>query len=339
MIRTSPSACLVAIFRDEGPYVLEWVAHHRALGFDRILVFTNGCTDGTDRLLDRLMERGEVIHAPNPKSAFGQLGVWQVAALRYATHFGAFRDSDFVMTVDADEFVDITAGQGRLADLLAAAPPFDLMSLSVVPFGCDTDAIGDGHAHGRAARPRVGLDDLAAGRGPATAVKTLMRPGLPRQFRNHRPKIDGFSAMPFVWVDGSGRPMPPDFTDRKVNLWPATGALDLAHVDHHSLRSRESFLLKCQRGDAVTDSRLGLVTEAQVDNAFAYWEARNASAGAPHRPNLPPGAEEGRAAYLADPDLRALHDAALESHRRALGAILATPAGARLAGRIGYRPA
>jgi hypothetical protein len=339
MTRTSPSACLVAIFRDEGPYVLEWVAHHRAVGFDRILVFTNGCTDGTDRLLDRLMERGEVIHAPNPKSAFGQLGVWQVAALRYATHFGAFRDSDLVMTVDADEFLDITVGQGRLADLLAAAPPFDLMSLSVVPFGCASDSIGDGRVHGLHARPRVALDALAAGRGPATAVKTLMRPGLPGQFRNHRPKIDGFSARPFVWVDGSGRPMPPEFTDRKVNLWSATGALGLAHVDHHSLRSRESFLLKCLRGDAVTESRLGLDTDAQVDNAIAYWAARMATAGGTHGPNLPPGAEEGRAAYLADPVLRALHDAALDSHNRTLGAILATPAGARIADRIGYRPA
>jgi hypothetical protein len=335
MTRTSPSACLVAIFRDEGPYVLEWVAHHRAVGFDRILVFTNGCTDGTDRLLDRLMERGEVIHAPNPKSAFGQLGVWQVAALRYATHFGAFRDSDLVMTVDADEFLDITAGQGRLADLLASAPPFDLMSLSVVPFGCMADPIGGGRVHG-SARPRVGFDDLAAGRGPATAVKTLMRPGLPGQFRNHRPKIDGFSAMSFAWVDGSGRPMPPEFTDRKVNLWPATGALGLAHVDHHSLRSRESFLLKCLRGDAVTESRLGLETEEQAENAIAYWEARAGTAGAPHRPNVPPDAEERRAAYLADPDLRALHDAAHEAHRRRLGTILTTAAGARVADRIGY---
>jgi hypothetical protein len=130
--------------------------------------------------------------------------------------------------------------------------------------------------------------------------------------------------------------MPPEFTDRKVNLWPATGALGLAHVDHHSLRSRESFLLKCLRGDAVTESRLGLETEEQAENAIAYWEARAGTAGAPHRPNVPPDAEERRAAYLADPDLRALHDAAHEAHRRRLGTILTTAAGARVADRIGY---
>jgi hypothetical protein len=336
MTRTSPSACLVAILRDEGPYVLEWVAHHRAVGFDRLLLFTNGCTDGTDRLLDRLMEMGEVIHAPNPKSAFGQFGVWQVAALRYAVHFGTFRDSDWVMTLDADEFLEVRAGQGSLADLLAAAPPFDLMSLPVVPFACGADAPDGAPVH-RHAHPRIALADLAEGRAPPAAVKTLQRPGLPGQFRNHRPKIDDFSATGLTWLDGTGRPMPPAFTDRKVNLWPATGALDLAVVAHHPLRSRKSFLLKCLRGDAVTATRLGLASEAQIAGAIAYWDARQGRADAPHNPNLPPEAAATRARYHADPTLAALYAAAVDAHRAALARVLATPAGARLAAHIGYR--
>lgn len=339
MTRASPSACLVAIMRDEGPHVLEWVAHHRAAGFDRILVFTNDCSDGTDRILDRLMALGHVIHAPNPKQAFGQLGVWQVAALRYAAQFGAYRESDWALTLDADEFLDISAGRGTLADLVAAAPAFDLMSLSVVPFGCNgIDGIGEGRVHGRFARPRFDLSALAGGIAPPTAVKTLMRPGLPGAlFRNHRPRIDGFSGSPHVWVNGSGAPMPPAFTDRKINLWSAEGALELAHVDHYALRSRESFLLKCLRGDAVTAGRLGLGTDEQLANAIAYWDARQGAAEAPHRPNLPPEAEGLREAYLADGALASLHAQALDHHRRSLGTILKTQAGARLAEHIGYR--
>mgnify|MGYP002652033994 CR=1 FL=1 len=45
---------LVTSMRDEGPYALEFVAHHRAVGFDRIFIASNDCRDGTDLLLDAL---------------------------------------------------------------------------------------------------------------------------------------------------------------------------------------------------------------------------------------------------------------------------------------------
>ena len=41
---------IVACMRDEALFVVEWVAHHLAVGFDRIIVYTNACSDGTDRL-------------------------------------------------------------------------------------------------------------------------------------------------------------------------------------------------------------------------------------------------------------------------------------------------
>ncbi|MFZ1346925.1 MAG: glycosyltransferase family 2 protein, partial [Tabrizicola sp.] len=37
--------------KDEGPTVVEWVAHHLAVGFTEVMVYTNDCTDGTDDLL------------------------------------------------------------------------------------------------------------------------------------------------------------------------------------------------------------------------------------------------------------------------------------------------
>ena len=45
---------VLSTMKNEGPFVLEWVAHHRAIGFDGFVIFSNDCTDGTDRILDRL---------------------------------------------------------------------------------------------------------------------------------------------------------------------------------------------------------------------------------------------------------------------------------------------
>ncbi len=319
--------------------MLEWVAHHRAVGFDRILVFTNDCTDGTDHILDRLMAMDQVIHAPNPKLAFPKLGVWQVAALRYGAQFSAFKDSAWVMTIDADEFIDISIGDGTIPELVDAATGFDLMSLIVVPFGCnDQDKIGDGEVLGNFPNPTISLKDLSDGKAADRAVKTLMRPGIKgAHFRNHRPKIDKFSDMKLLWVDGSGRPMGHEFTDQKTNLTSAEGALDLAHVNHYSVRSRESFLLKCFRGDAVTKTRLGLETDTQVSNAITYWKKRHPGGGIDaHAPNLPPGSRELLKSYLADADLARLHSASLASHKETLSGILDTDAGQALAKGIGY---
>jgi hypothetical protein len=44
----------VTCMRNEGPYCVEWIAHHRAAGFTKFLIYTHDCTDGTDALLDLL---------------------------------------------------------------------------------------------------------------------------------------------------------------------------------------------------------------------------------------------------------------------------------------------
>eukprot|EP01031_Cornospumella_fuschlensis_P051938 gene51938-63505_t len=57
---------IVACMRDEALFVVEWVAHHLAAGFDRIIVYTNACSDGTDRLLDAMAGFLPVEHYDNP---------------------------------------------------------------------------------------------------------------------------------------------------------------------------------------------------------------------------------------------------------------------------------
>ena len=53
-------ACVVGSARNEGPYLLEWIAYHRAIGFDHVFVYTNDNSDGSDQLLDVLASNGVV---------------------------------------------------------------------------------------------------------------------------------------------------------------------------------------------------------------------------------------------------------------------------------------
>ena len=125
--------CLAVLtVKNEGAFLLEWLAHHRAVGFTDFLVFSNDCTDGTDRMLERLAEIGQIVHVPNP-------GPWprgpQWAALKRADAHPLTRAADWVLCLDIDEFVNIHAGAGTLPDLLAALPDADAIPLTWRLFG------------------------------------------------------------------------------------------------------------------------------------------------------------------------------------------------------------
>jgi len=52
------SVAVVAAMRNEGPYVLEWLAHAWAVGFSGVFIYTNGNSDGSDDLLSLLHHHG-----------------------------------------------------------------------------------------------------------------------------------------------------------------------------------------------------------------------------------------------------------------------------------------
>ncbi len=113
------SACLIATVRDEGPWLLEWIAHNKAVGFTNIVVASNNCTDGTDAMLDRLMELGVLRHIDNRPPYDISL---QDTAYGKARQCPEVARSEWIMFLDADEFLNIHAGEGTLSDLIALQP-------------------------------------------------------------------------------------------------------------------------------------------------------------------------------------------------------------------------
>ena len=92
--------------KDEGPFIIEWLAWHKSIGIQNFVIFTNDCTDGTDLLLDRLQEMGELRHLPNPALITGN-PAFQPYALAYTPLLPEFRRADFYISMDVDEFINI----------------------------------------------------------------------------------------------------------------------------------------------------------------------------------------------------------------------------------------
>ena len=105
----------VSMMKDEAPFLLEWFAHHLAVGFTDILVYTNDCSDGTDEMLIRLEELGLGYHRPNviPEGIKPQ-----PSALNHAQAEPLVRAADWVLVFDADEFLSINHPAGNLEGML-----------------------------------------------------------------------------------------------------------------------------------------------------------------------------------------------------------------------------
>ncbi|WP_375382823.1 glycosyltransferase family 2 protein [uncultured Sphingomonas sp.] len=240
-----PRATLVATMRDEGPFILEWIAYHRLIGFDDILVCTNDCVDASPALLDVLQERGLVRHlrctpAANEKA--------QLVAYREAEQVLADDWPDLLMVLDADEFLNIHVGDGRLPALLAAVPGATAFMLSWRVFG------SSGHGHWspelttrrftRAAKRESGVN---------WSYKTLFTN--PQAY--HCPLLPhgpGFAREEHVDhirpVDGAGRPLPRRYarSEEFLQSEPGTVSWALAQVNHYNTRSWADYLAKHARG-------------------------------------------------------------------------------------------
>ena len=88
--------------KNEGAFLLEWIADHKTIGFTDIVILSNDCEDGSDEMLDHLPKSGEIIHLRND-GQYDDRGI-QFAALKRADRQKAMKEADWIMHLDIDEF-------------------------------------------------------------------------------------------------------------------------------------------------------------------------------------------------------------------------------------------
>mgnify|MGYP003649200414 FL=1 len=326
-------ALLLAVMRNEGPYIIEWMAHHFALGIDDLLVFTNFCTDNTDKILDRIEEiwPHRCKHQPNPKVMFPNHGKWLIMALRFAGHFGRYQAAPWVYTTDPDEFLNFTGDIKTFDDFFEKTGDADVVSFTSIAFNSSNHKNAKDELvtrmYTQMASDLEGAE--AEGQEVLTAVKTLYRNKVEGPRRPHRPVTMDFSSKGYKWINGSGQAMPPEFTDSAYKAIASNGTRDLAQINHYSIKSAEEFILKVDRGDGGQNDRVG--------ESEHYWNTANRKGNMDTRGvGLSPAAQEIYDFLMSDAKLKALYDECLELRHARFQEIMQTEAGQDLARRIGY---
>lgn len=308
---TTPTSGLVSCMRNEAPFLLEWVAYHSVLGFDRIFVYTNACTDGTDLMLERLQQMGVLTHVRNPMSE--GLGP-QESAMQHFLSLDDVQQLDWVLHIDADEFLNVQTGQGRVGDLLAVAGDADVMALMWRPFGNNGLTRWSGGSvletfTATQARPRA----------PNAQHKSLFRPRSFGAAIDHMPKepLSGDVRL----VNSTGITCDPRALfsrhQARYRLPVENLSWDNAYINHYAIRSDDIFLMKNVRGDGM-----GRVSEKYFLNS-KFYRRQNKNGGQDTSIRRHKDALNARwAEFMADPVLNFLHTQSLEAFIRTRDRVL-----------------
>ncbi|WP_185968502.1 glycosyltransferase family 2 protein [Paracoccus sp. M683] len=256
---------LMTSIKNEGPYLLEFVAHHRVLGFAQHHFASNDCTDGSDLLLDALAAHGVVTHTRNPVQPGQAPQPTGYARIRAAGHLDG---ADWIMVMDADEFLQVTIGQGLIQDLTRlAGPETDIVTIHSLAFGTTEDIRWHpGPVTHQFTRRLPGTHRRNA------PVKSISRTNLFRSLHNHNPV--GFTGgdRPVHVLLGSGERIEIAETGRlgrhlRQRRTDKTSH-QIAFYNHYPIKSLESYCLRQQRGDGATP--IGDVSGRYDHN---YWQS------------------------------------------------------------------
>mgnify|MGYP003681943153 CR=1 FL=1 len=239
----------VSMMKDEAPYVLEWYAHHMAIGFTDILVYTNDCSDGTDDMLIRLEELGLGYHRRNniPEGIKPQ-----PSALKYAQVEPKVQNADWVLVFDADEFLCIKHGNGTLDGMISEAEEKGANGIVIT-----WRIFGSGHVTEWSRDPVTEQYLYAAPPlwNKGWGVKTLFKFD-PEYWKLgiHRPKMknkhlqDGYPDT-VHWLNGSGQPMEDYFKFRGWRSIRRTLGYNWAQMNHYAVKGVDAYAIRKFRGN------------------------------------------------------------------------------------------
>ncbi len=233
------TACILATARNEGPYLLEWLAYHRSVGFEHFFLYTNDNDDGSDALLSALARVGVITWIRNePGTHYGPQYKAYAHALTMLPHILEYR---WTAILDLDEYFCFdTRMFGNVEDFLGfhETQPVDALALSWLIFAADARlAWAPGPTLERFARREAGANPH---------VKTLFRTNRFWHAQAHFPHAT--MGVPFVFrTESGGLHHHPGVTDR-IPAFSEKPTANQAWINHYLLRTAPEALWKLSRG-------------------------------------------------------------------------------------------
>jgi hypothetical protein len=246
---------VAAIFKDEGPYLLEWIAYHRCAGVDHFYIADDSSTDGTDAVLRELQRLGVVTFIPfrTPNNSAAQLCAYDHIVRKYG------RQTRLLAFIDGDEFLVPQDPELTLPAVFHSILDGDKMAGAIAVNWASYGS--SGHRHYASELVTERFTQRAAQDFPPNAhYKTVLRPRAYLSARNphHMELQPGYH-----YVDVRGQPL----TLAREGI-AQTCCWDQVRVNHYAVKSFDEFLRKQRRGRAA-------VRSARAQRKQSYFRGRD----------------------------------------------------------------
>lgn len=253
--------------KDEGRYVLEWIAYHKIIGFTDFIFCSNDCTDGSYDLLNALQELGHCQHfIHHPKDLTPQHN-----AAKLAYDNGLFTDGDWVMWMDLDEYLFVNISDHKLDNLIHAIEGRNMIYVAWKLFGDN----GNKTWPGRHVTDKL-ITCEAFDENVEPAGKSLFKwSNKISDFSAHRPWVkSGVTREEFDAISSAGTRPTPFFGVKRGQkfhrLLNGGQYWKLAQVNHYAVRTPDAYIEKSERG-------AGNPSRSKVRNKYknAYYRKYN----------------------------------------------------------------
>lgn len=226
---------VVAIMKNEAPYLQEWIDYHLLAGVDHFYLYDNGSTDHTREILHPYIRRGIVdfFDWPGKKK---QVPAYNDAVKRYrfACHYMSFLDCDeFILPLHGEDIPSLTSR------LLQADPEAAGLAVNWRMFG----------SSGLVKKPAGGVLDnfiqrAVDGYESNHHIKTIANP------RRVQSLVNSHFAFYFgkgYAVSEQGEPV--------ENYWNPVDKLEYICVNHYFTKSKEEWIKRRSLGKADCDGK------------------------------------------------------------------------------------
>jgi len=218
---------ICAIFRNEAPYLREWIEFHQLVGFERFYLYQNRSDDDWQAVLEPYIERGVVEVTEWPKHSPCQLEAYQNFIDTHKGH------PNWVAFIDCDEFL-FSPSHETVPHALAQLPlAWGAVGVNWVCFG----------ASGRQVKTEEPVIERFTFRpldnfGPNVHIKSIVR----------MDRVDGVGMDPHHFQVGCGTFS--ELGDRVQGPFTSKPTHRSLRINHYLTKSHEEYLQRIAKGKA-----------------------------------------------------------------------------------------
>lgn len=226
-MKTDASICLIA--KNEGPYLLEWIAYYSIIGFDSFLIYDNESQDDSASKIRSASRYFNIKYNfwPDTPDVSPQISAYEHAIKNTDSHWIAFIDTDEFIYIEDNK--DISDFLSKFSDEIGA------VCINWKLFG------SSGH--------EKMTDDFVIRRFTkceehlSSHVKSIVRRDAVEKMTVHAPVLK--EGMRYAYSDGTIAELQ-RFSEAEVH------EPQPAHINHYVLKSREEYERKIIRGQGGT---------------------------------------------------------------------------------------